>query len=278
MKLRHKPLLVGANGATLVSGRSAPKVALGYASGGQVHVPFMESLLRLQQYEYEVARAQALVRYRLPQQGFFIEDNRNEIARRFLETDADWLLMIDSDISFPPQLVEMLMLVAGQDKRAIGVSVPLGLSGELGRPLPSCGLRMTDQPGVWTYLEPDEITAEGVEVHGLAMPVFLAHREVYEAIAAREGQAWFFRRQVPRLNDERSRRAWLETDGRPADRQYINEGEDLSFCLRATEAGIRLWCCRLPGLRHHKTALPLSHDDVVDAPAPAEREQEAVAR
>jgi hypothetical protein len=248
----------------------AATIALGVPNGGQVHWPFTMSLLMLQQWMAKRGVNLELI----PQQGFFIEDNRNEIARRFLEGTADWLLMIDSDISFAPEIVEMLLIVAGRDKKIVAASVPLG------PPLPSCALRATEQPGQWVYLEPEEIAPEGTEVHGIGMPVFLAHREVYEAIARAEGQSWFLRKPVPRLNDDRSRRAWLDPDGRPEDRQFVNQGEDLSFCMRASDAGYKIWACRLPGLRHHKTALPLSHDDTacphcghdettVDAEAPA---------
>lgn len=248
MKIRPRgPTLVRPDGRPA----TAPgRIALGVPSGGRVEWPFALSLLLLQQWMAHRGVNLELI----PQQGFFIEDNRNEIARRFLEGRSDWLVMIDSDIEFPPQLIEMLLIVAGRDKKVVGASVPLG------PPIPSSALRLTDMPGQWAYLKPEEITAEGVKVHGLAMPVFMAHREVFEAIAARDGQAWFLRRPVPRLNEERSRRAWMDTDGCVADRQYVNQGEDLSFCLRAIDAGYDIWACRLPGLKHHKTALPLSHD------------------
>lgn len=251
MKLaRSKPTRVIDEDRYLVGPKPAT-IAMGIPTGGTVHWPFALSLVLLQQWMSQRGVNLELI----PQQGFFIEDNRNEITRRFLEGKADWLLMIDSDIAFPPQLVEMLLIVAGREKKILAASVPLG------PPLPSSALRMTDRPGEWVYLNPEEITPEGVEVHGVGMPVFMAHREVFEAIANREGQSWFFRKPLPRLNTEASRRAWLETDGRVADRQYVNQGEDLSFCMRAAEAGYKIWACYLPGLKHHKTALPLSHDD-----------------
>lgn len=269
--------------------RLTATVALGLPTGGTVHWPFALSIILLEAYLHQRAMRRVLDAVQsgagrngvldalrtgaptlelFPQQGFFIEDNRNEIARRFMtESSSDWLLMIDSDIAFPPELVEMLLTVAGTDKRILGASVPLG------PPIPTSALRMTTQPGEWVYLNPDEITPEGVEVHGLGMPVCMVHRDVLQHIADREGQAWFLRKPVPRIAipqegsesakaaAERSRRAWLDTNGRIADRQYINQGEDLSFCLRAMDAGFKIWACRLPGLRHHKTALPLSHDD-----------------
>ena len=63
---------------------------------------------------------------------------------------------------------------------------------------------------------------------------------------------------MPKLDEPRSREAWLG-EGPRSDRAYVNMGEDLAFCMRAIDAGHRLWCYRMPGLRHHKTA-PVSHD------------------
>lgn len=245
-------------------------IAIGIANGGQVHTPFMLSLLKMNDRLARLGWNLVL----LPETGFFIEDNRVALVRRFLtETDADWLLMIDSDISFPPDLVEMLLAATavGDGRKVIAASVPLSNGGatEADR-IPSCAFRMTDRPGVWTYVEAADISPYGSEVGGLAMPVFMCHRDVYRAIARNvgpsgqaEGQVWFYRHKMPLLTEERSRRAWEDPDGNVEDRRWLNLGEDLSFCLRAIDAGYKLWCYRLPGLRHHKTALPLSHDDQV---------------
>lgn len=250
-----------AAGIPIIGQRRAPRVALGYPAGGSVHFVFMQSMFALQRYELVKDSSTRLLQHLFPQQGFFIEDNRNSIVDRFLrETQDDWLVMIDSDIAFPPQIIEMLVAAAGPDRKVLGASVPLGIVERDGRPepLPSCALRMTDEPGVWAYLEAHEISTDGTEVHGLAMPVFMVHREVLEAIADREGRSWFLRKAVPKLNDPISREAWMG-DGPVRDRAYINQGEDLAFCARAIDAGYKLWCCRMPGLRHFKTE-PQSHD------------------
>lgn len=227
------------------------KVALGYPYGGGVTGPFLESMLRLQLHA--LSKPEPILQYRLPQAGLYIEHNRNRIVEKFMETDGDWLLQIDSDIEFPPDLVETMLRLAGTDKKILAASVPLG------PPLPSSAWMLTETPGVWAGLPADRVTAEGIACDGLATAVMLVHREVFQAIADREGQCWFLKLPaVPRMDDPRSEAAWTP-DGRVADRRYIPQGEDLSFCLRAKDAGYTSWCVKIPGLRHHKT-LPLSHD------------------
>ncbi len=236
-----------------IVGESRPgRVALGYPFGSGLTGPFHESLMRLQRYE--LSKPKPLLGFLLPQSGLYIDHNRNRIAEKFwADTDADWLLQVDSDIEFPPNLIEQLLAVAGHTKKVVAASVPLG------PPFPSCGWLATELPGVWECLPAKNITKEGTQVHGLATAVMMVHREVLAAIAEREGQVWFLKLPpVARLDVEKSRLAW-EGNGPTTDRQYIPQGEDLSFCLRAQDAGFASWVAKVPGLKHHKT-LPLSHD------------------
>jgi hypothetical protein len=227
-----------------------PKVAFGYPFGGSMTYPFVLSVRAMERHE--LAKREPLLAYDLPQSGLYIDHNRNRIVEKFMTTDADWLLQIDSDIEFPPDIIETLLGVAGAEKKILAASVPLG------PPLPSCAWMLTDQPGVWSAVPSEKITPEGIEVDGLATAVILIHRDVFAGIADLVGQCWFLKTMQPRLTDERSRKAWI--DGTPVrDRQYISVGEDLSFCLRAADAGFKSWCAKVPGLKHHKT-LPMSHD------------------
>jgi hypothetical protein len=240
----YRPQIIGAP--------RQPTVALGYPYGGSVTGPFFESVLALQLHE--LAKPRPLLTHRLPQSGLYIDHNRNRICEKFMDTGADWLLQIDSDISFPPTLVETLLEVAGGGKKILAASVPLG------PPLPSSAWRMTDQPGIWAGVPSEEITPEGIEVDGLATAVLIVHRDVLEAIAEQVGQCWFLKTSTPRMDPEapRSAAAWIG-DGPIRDRRYVAVGEDLAFCLRAKDAGFASWCAKLPGLKHHKT-LPMSHD------------------
>lgn len=250
------------NGITIV-GQRTPKVAFGFPYG-PISAPFMHSKEALR--EYEVAKmAEGLpihVHHVLPQGGLYIDHNRNIIVERFLTTDAEWLLQIDTDIEFPPTIVETLLRIAGHDKKIVGASVPLG------PPLPSCAWMKTDQPGIWRGLAAKDITEGGVPVDGIATAVIIIHREVIEAIADREGQRWFLKFEVGRLSEPRSKAAW-EGNGPMRDRKYVPIGEDLAFCIRAADAGYQSWCAKVPGLRHYKT-LPMSHDYELPEPALAQ--------
>lgn len=236
----------------LVGQRRTPHVAVGYPYGGGVTGPFLESLMRLQRYE--LAKPEPLLWHLLPQSGLYIGHNRNRIAEKFwTDTDADWLLQIDSDIEFPATVIEQLLTLAGPDRKVIAASVPLG------PPFGSCGWNTTSTPGVWACLPSEEILPDGTPVDGVATALMMVHRDVIRAIAETAGQCWFLDLPPePRLDDERSRKAWTG-EGPMSDRRYIPQGEDLVFCLRAKAAGFQPWVAKIPGLKHHKT-LPMSHD------------------
>jgi hypothetical protein len=76
----------------------------------------------------------------------------------------------------------------------------------------------------------------------------LIHRAALEAVAARYGRRWFSRIQIP------------GDDG-----EATTQGEDFSFCLRARDVGLSVWCAHVPGLRHWKLA-PYTHDSLDDWP------------
>lgn len=263
--------MVGGGGLVRPDGKPASahgKVSLGYPYGGSVTGPFHLSVLALVLFEMTreargVGEPLLHIGGHGPVSGLYVEDNRQRITEAFMADPAkpEWLLQIDTDISFPPTIIETLLRVAGSTKKVLAASVPLG------PPFPGCALRATQTPGIWAYLNSEEITADGVEVDGLATAVILIHRDVIEAIADRDGQCWFLRKPTARLDQDASRAAWLG-QGPSRDRRYINQGEDLAFCLRAKEAGFGIWCAKVPGLRHHKT-LPMSHDHEAAEPSPA---------
>ena len=245
------------SGVPIIGSRQT-KVALGYPYGAGVTGPFHESLLRLQLYE--LSKPRPLLHYRLPQSGLYIDHNRNRIAEKFMATDADWLLQIDSDIEFPQTLVETLLELAGSEKKVLAASVPLG------PPFPSSAWMMTESPGIWAGVPSERITSAGEPFDGLATAVLLVHRVVLEGIADQVGQCWFLKTMTPKLINERSAAAWAG-NGPMRDREYVPVGEDFAFCMRARDAGFQPWCAKVPGLKHHKT-LPMSHDYEVAESAP----------
>lgn len=217
------------------------KVVVGYPVGGSVTLGFHASMLKLLGYEIGKPAHKRLLGKITHTQGLYVADNRTMLVQRFLETDADWLLQIDTDIEFEPTLVEGMIRLAGADKKILAASVPLGA-------YPSCAFNRSEVPGVWTPLWP--VPLDPVAVDGLATAVCLVHRTVFERIAASHGQCWFHHIYLPESP--------LGTPLR--DYKFRSQGEDLAFSVRAAREGFKLWAVHLPGLKHHKTR-GLSHDD-----------------
>jgi len=216
------------------------KVIVGYPVGGSVTLAFHASMLKLLGYELQKGDKRLLSKIQHTQ-GLYVADNRTLLVQRFLSTDADWLLQVDTDIEFGPTLVEDMLRLAGDDKRILAASVPLGA-------YPSCAFTRTETPGVWTPVWP--VPLHPVECDGLATAVALIHREVFETIAANHGQSWFHHIYLPESQEGTA----------PVDFRFRSQGEDLAFSVRAVMCGFKLWVVHLPGIGHYKTRR-LSHDD-----------------
>lgn len=217
-----------------------PKVVVGYPVGGSVTLGFHASMLKLLGYEIAKPAHKRLLGKITHTQGLYVADNRTMLVQRFLEMDADWLLQIDTDIEFPPTLVESMLELA-EGRQILAASVPLGTD-------PTCAYFRSDEPGVFTCAQ--RLPLMPIEVDGLATAVCLVHREVFEKIADAHGQCWFHHIYLPE-----------SAPGTPLrEFKYRSQGEDLAFSVRAAREGFKLWVVHLPGLKHHKTR-GLSHDD-----------------
>lgn len=239
------------------------KVVLGYPAGGSITVPFSVSRERLMFYEMQKDPEARLLAAAPYVSGLYIANNRNILAKALLKTEYEWLLQIDTDIEFPPTLLETMVALAGDDKKVLAASVPLGTAMIFGNSdegagfrngFPTCAFRC-DGPGVWTSLH--EVPAEPIQVDGVATACILIHRTVFEEIARRGGQCWFDHIYEPKgepVGDD-----WSTVES-------VSIGEDIAFSVRATLAGFPTWCVNVKGLKHHKVA-PQTHD-----PQPPEME------
>lgn len=243
-----KPLRVPAGGFTglMRGGQLGRRVAIGYPVGGSVTEPFMASMSMLQKYESDKGR-ECLLSNIMKTRGLYVADNRQLLTQRFLQQDADWLLQIDTDIEFPPNLIELMLAHTGPDQKIVAANVPLGAPWVDGS-FPSVAFHQGADPWTWICL-PSPLPEPIQEVDAVATAVIIIHREVFETIAARHGQCWFNHLYLP-----------ASPEGTPKrDFRYRSIGEDIAFCLRAKEAGFKVWAARVPGLRHHKSC-PLSED------------------
>lgn len=250
---------MGRDARARLEARRELEVVIGSPRGGGITHAFSSSLYALQHAELRRPFAEQKLVALIEASGLYIEDNRHFIARRFLnEHRAPWLLMIDSDIEFPTTLLDQLLEHAGGERLVLAGNVPLGSD-------PCVGYYSTPQPGVFMPLQrlPE---AKVFEVDAAATAIMLIHRRVLEVIREREGECWFFRHKVavedsgpePVLGsqplDRRQRETLEKKLGRYPWRQWLNLGEDISFCLRARAAGFPTWVVRgLEGVKHHKT-------------------------
>ena len=139
--------------------------------------------------------------------------SRDRLGVLALEKRADWLLFIDSDMTFEPDMLKKLL----EDAES-GKDIVTGL----------CFRRRPDfNPAIWKKIRPgmpgesvvetyDDYPEDDVfEVEGCGMAAVLIKASILKDVF--ESQQALFA-PIP------------------------GYGEDVSFCLRARKAGFRLWC------------------------------------
>lgn len=219
------------------------KVVVAWPDGGSVSGSFAHSMLAL--YEFERSnpndRYEMLPPYR--HSSLYVQENRNNIVRTALEIEADWLLQLDGDESFRPELLRVLMRTSDRETRPIvaGLYSNVGVIDEDnasgGIVILNCAYNEVED-GQYAPIEvPEHMTP--FQVSAVGSGILLAHTDVYRAIP----QPWFWIEWFERL-DENGEQV----------RQIMNE--DIAFCRRAREAGYDIWVDPLAECIHWK-ALPL---------------------
>lgn len=148
---------------------------------------------------------------------------RTSLVRDFLNTEAEWLLWIDTDMGFTPTVATELLAAADKALRPIVGALcfmqsevaPDGMGGYLTQP--SVTIFDWVEEGGHRYLS-NLITKYGYPVNtlyecgGTGSAMVLIHRRIFEEIEERDGPVWYER--------------ILNTTG-------VLVSEDLSFCMRA---------------------------------------------
>lgn len=195
--------------------------ALGYAHTGAVQQCFMASVCNLLMYERSQWRGL------LDAQGPYIANNRNVIVEGFLtNSDAKWLLFVDTDIEFRPHQVYQL-LDAIEDERTQQIIGGLYFThmGK-GQPktnklMPAWFIRMEDG----SYAIPESLLIGSTVPLGVCgMGFTLLGRTVLEKMAVAykdDPYVWFGHDIAPT----------------PVDGRRVRMGEDVTFCARAYALG-----------------------------------------
>jgi hypothetical protein len=155
---------------------------------------------------------------------------RNELVYHFLtkEEDAEYLLFADTDMVFNDEILDLL-LKADKDIASALYYAPYPGVNDM-NPV----ALVLDEKGKFAPLElAEDIDPElPVEVQGVGMGFCLIKRTVLEKMAANPDLAWPFAEEI--INGQ-----WC--------------GEDLTFCLRASEHGFKTYVIPAARAGHRKT-------------------------
>lgn len=186
-------------------------VLVAWMDDGEVAGPFAESVLNL----VTVGSMNGLVKaWSRLETGPVLAKARSDLCERFLDSPNEWMLMVDSDMTFGPELLDRLLAAADPEEKP--VVAPLCYSVNQDGPFPVIYQRARDTFRMVGNPPLDQL----IKVDGVGAGCLLIHRTALEKIAA------------------------LDMPGRWFDHLMLGEhplGEDLSFCMRAALADVPIW-------------------------------------
>lgn len=178
-----------------------------------------------------------------------VAEARNQLIDEFAKSypDADWLFMVDSDMTFEPDIVEMLLAAADPQERPVVGALAFAASGDNGGPFPTIYKEIEVEDGgvlidrVLDYPEDALVKVGATGAAGL-----LIHRGVLASMAQP------FPKGFGTLKD-----------GRPNPYPWFAEGlldaynkplgEDVAFCRRCRHLGIPVHVLTAAKMGHVKS-------------------------
>lgn len=165
---------------------------------------------------------------------------RNEVAERFLETDCEWLWMVDSDMGFGPDTVERLIEAADPDARPVVGALAFKLHRE--GPGAFHGERYVILPTAFLWVETEDTVGFApvrtipddtlLEVSATGAACLIVHRNALERVRERFGASWF--------------------DPITHPKGPTTFSEDLSFCVRLAAVDLPMYVHTGVGTTHDK--------------------------
>lgn len=144
--------------------------------------------------------------------GSLIYTSRNKLAQKAIEIEADYVLWLDSDMVFPPDLLERMMDRLKKDD----IDILTGLYFRRVHPYTPVLFDKLEMVGnVCNWTEFKELPEEPFEVGGCGFGCVLMDAGVFLDVQGRFGNMF-----AP----------------------IANTGEDLAFCWRARECGYKIIC------------------------------------
>lgn len=171
------------------------KVGVIFPSGEMVHADFAKCLAALSYFSSDLNLTF------IHPKGCYVDDNRNNGVSAALEQGVDYVLFIDTDMTFPPDSLNRL-LSAGKDVVAA-----------------SYAQRVAPHHAMLIFMEGGRQEENLIEVNGAPTGLMLVKKEVFERI----GECPF-------------RTPYVEKDGK-----LKKQSEDYYFCGEAIKAGFEVW-------------------------------------
>ena len=166
--------------------------------------------------------------------GVSIARNRNKLAAYFLQSNAEYMLMCDTDGAWPPEAVAQLLahdvpIVSGL---AMGIDMPSGT------PFPA--ILEWGEDGLAVRRELTDEDSGLIKIGAVGMHFTLIEREVIEALGTGPGYPFAATRLVSE-KDGQTRAGFI--------------GEDVTFCLRAKRLGFDVYVDLDCPVGHYKARL-----------------------
>lgn len=190
-------------------------VTVGWVDGGDTKGLFTKSVTQACAYEALHHRLVSILRV---QSGPLLCEGRNLLVSQFLETGADWLFMVDTDMVFDHDVVERLLVTAESEQVKVVGGLAYGVNHELGQ-FPTLYRQIDGMPQVLLN-QPSGI----VDVDATGAAFTLTHRSVFVDYARQDHHRWFHRAVVP------------ATETHPGGVL----GEDISWCWHLRANGVRI--------------------------------------
>lgn len=182
-----------------------------------------------------------------------IPQARNNVVRGFLDGDAEWLFMVDTDMGFADDTVERLLRTAHYQERPVVGGLCFALRGTPKRTELNA-TRYLIVPTIYSYAEVDGEVGFApmfdyprnarVKAAGTGAACLLVHRSAAEKVRDTAGEEWF----TPVTHPTGMR-------GKP--REF---SEDLSFCVRLAAADVPLTIDTSVKTTHDKGGLFLDEE------------------
>jgi len=200
--------------------------SLGYIHNGAVRAEFCASLVE--------AVRMPQCRRALSACGLYLHSNRNLVVKEFLsKSDAEWLLFVDTDIGFAPEHIEIL-LTSGSAERRIVAGLYFVHSRLFGGLVPYWYETLVPPTfcNVTASTLTKEVVACGMGFTAIHISVLT---EMWKRRAGDDPAPWFGHDHVPTLAG------------------VLEAPEDVTFCMRAKEAGFATYGVPAVAVDHYKT-------------------------